>query len=154
MNSNYVKYIREKVGHSPIILNASAAIIEKDRKILAISRGDTEEETWGLPGGMIEIGESAEEAMRREVREETGLEVNIKRFLGVYTNRGIQKFPNADRAQVVFFVFVCEPVGGDVRTDNVEIIDAKYVAPSFSGLFKRHSVVLTDYKNGETGVIR
>lgn len=65
-----------------------------------------------LPGGFVEVGESVEEAVLREVKEETGLESRINRLLGVYSK------PDRDpRFHVVSVVFVCdaegEPVAGD-----------------------------------------
>lgn len=46
------------------------------------------EGSWALPGGFVEIGESAEQAAAREVKEETGLEVRLVRLIGVYSDPG------------------------------------------------------------------
>lgn len=55
---DYIKWIRNKVGHETIILNFSGAfIVDKNNKILLQKRSD-KEDIWGLPGGAIEIGES------------------------------------------------------------------------------------------------
>ena len=58
--ANYIKWIREKVGHDPIILNAAVALVlNEHHQVLLLRRADRTEEVWGWPGGMMEVGESA-----------------------------------------------------------------------------------------------
>jgi 8-oxo-dGTP diphosphatase len=65
------------------------AIIERDGKILMIKRkNEPFKGAWALPGGFIEYNESAEDAVRREVKEETNMELSIKSLLGVYSKPG------------------------------------------------------------------
>lgn len=69
-----------------------------------------------LPGGFVEVGETVEEALKREMREETGLTVEIEKIHGVYSD------PNRDpRFHTVSIVFVCKafgkPKGGDDAKD-------------------------------------
>ena len=74
--TDYVAWIRSKVGHDPIFLNAASAIIANEQgEVLFQKRGDFRKEAWGLPGGMMEIEESASQTVIREVREETGLDI-------------------------------------------------------------------------------
>ena len=62
-------------------LNVVAAIIHKDDKILATKRGYGEFiNQWEFPGGKIEDGESKEEALKREIKEELNIEIDIKNF--------------------------------------------------------------------------
>ena len=62
-------------------LNVVAAIIHKDDKILATKRGYGEFiNQWEFPGGKIEEGESKEEALKREIKEELNIEIDIKNF--------------------------------------------------------------------------
>lgn len=65
------------------------AVIERDDKILLIRRkNEPFKGRWALPGGFIEYGESAENAIVREVKEEANLDISIKALMGVYSNPG------------------------------------------------------------------
>ena len=80
---NYIKNIRKKVGHDKIFLNFSGGILQKSGRILLQRRSD--KGTWGIPGGAIELGESATEALIREYYEETGIKIKPLKLLNVYT---------------------------------------------------------------------
>ena len=85
MVKNYIKTLRQKVGHEPIILNFAGGILANSKnEILLQKRSDFN--AWGLPGGALEFGESAPKACVREFLEETGLKVRTKSLLGVSTN--------------------------------------------------------------------
>lgn len=76
---NYIQSIRKKVGKDKIILNFTCGILSQSGKILLQKRAD--KGTWGLPGGAIELGESAVEALEREFYEETGVKVTVEKNL-------------------------------------------------------------------------
>ncbi|WP_399553070.1 NUDIX domain-containing protein [uncultured Streptococcus sp.] len=61
--------------------------------------------TWGLPGGALELGESALEALVREFYEETGVEVRVEKLLNVYTKYS-DSYPNGDEAQVLTILYL------------------------------------------------
>ncbi len=91
---DYIRFIREKVGHQCISLNFVGAVVKnKKNEVLLQNRGD--ERGWGFLGGAIELGESFEETLIREVKEESGYEVKIEKLIGVYGNY-IDKYPNGD----------------------------------------------------------
>ncbi|MGW7413513.1 NUDIX hydrolase [Streptomyces sp. NPDC054863] len=71
------------------IHSGSCAFVGDDGRALAIQR--TDNGAWEPPGGVLELHESPEEGVRREIREETGLDVTVERLSGVYKNlsRGI-----------------------------------------------------------------
>lgn len=106
---------------------AANALIEKDGEYLMIEEGKEHVKgTWNIPGGGIEHGEDPVEAVKREVKEETGLEVTeIEGLLGVFNSRSSQ-----DGHPVIVHVFSCkvekntpEPVKKD------EILSAEFRDP-------------------------
>ena len=68
---SYLSELRKIVGHRPLLSAGATVLVIKDGKILLNLRSDTE--TWGVPGGALELGESLEETAYRELKEETGL---------------------------------------------------------------------------------
>jgi len=74
---------------------AVAAVIVEDDRILLIKRGkEPSKGKWSVPGGSVEPGETLEEAVEREVYEETGLEIEIGDVAGVYGLRIERPTPN------------------------------------------------------------
>ena len=100
---NYIQSIRKKVGKDKIILNFTCGILSQSGKILLQKRAD--KGTWGLPGGAIELGESAVGALVREFYEETGVKVTVKKLLNVYTKYS-DSYPNGDEAQVITMLYL------------------------------------------------
>ena len=66
------------------MIDVTAAILVKDGKILIAKRKpeDKQPDKWEFPGGKIEIGESAQECLKREMQEEFGIDVRVGKFLG------------------------------------------------------------------------
>src|SRR5579863_5599636 len=74
---------------------------------------------WALPGGTMEIGESIAQTVVREVREETGLEVEVKYLVGVYTNRShVIAFSDGEVRQEFSLCFACKVIGGEIRVSD------------------------------------
>lgn len=66
------------------VLGAAAVVIHDGRVLLIRRTQPPDAGAWSIPGGAVELGESVEDALRREVREETGLEVAVGEFLEVF----------------------------------------------------------------------
>ena len=106
----------DRVGKNGTLrVGCSAVIFDQDReKILLTRREDNNQ--WCLPGGGMEPGESASETCIREVEEETGLQVRIKRLIGVYTTPDeLIVYRDGNKIQLVALCFEAEIVGGELR---------------------------------------
>jgi len=91
-----------------VIRPGVAAVIFEEGRVLLQRRDDTGR--WGLPGGGVEPGESVRQALIREVREETGLEVEPLRLIGVYSDplhHQIVTYPDGNVVHYVSSVFEC-----------------------------------------------
>ena len=121
---DYVRYIRSLVGNHKIIMNAAACIIvNEENQILLQHRGD--DHFWGLPGGIMEMDESLEETCIREVKEETGFDVNLLYLLGDFHNKN-KTWPGGDQAHIICHIFVGEITGGTRTIDGLETLDLQY----------------------------
>ena len=98
-------------------LGCSALIFDEQRHILLTRRADNGQ--WCLPGGAVESGESVAEACEREVFEETGLNVRVKRLVGVYSHPDqLVVYPDGNRAYIVALHFEAEVLGGRLGLSN------------------------------------
>ena len=94
-------------------LGCSAAIFDNQGKVLLTKRQDNGQ--WCLPSGGMESGESAAEACEREVLEETGLSVRVKRLVGVYSHPDqLTVYSETDKFQIVALHFEADVIGGEL----------------------------------------
>lgn len=121
---DYIKSIRPQLGHQKIILNCAGAVVCREGKILLQRRSDNA--AWGLPGGILELDETYEEAALREVREETGLTVRLTALLGIYHNYDMM-WPNGDRAHTIGAIYTAEILSGEPRIDG-ESLELRFFA--------------------------
>ena len=108
----------ERIGkQGKLRVGCSAAIFDERKRVLLTRRSDNG--MWCLPGGAMEPGESVVEACEREVLEETGLSVRVKRMIGVYSNRDqLIVYPDGKKIQVVALHFEAEIMGGEPGLSN------------------------------------
>lgn len=96
---------------------ASAVVVDDEGRILLHRR--TDNEYWSIPGGAMKPGESIAETVVREVEEETGVEVEVQRILGVYSNpRHVSVYDDGEVRQQFSVCFLCRAVGGELRTSD------------------------------------
>ncbi len=124
--SEILQLIKEDKSYPPYPVAAVSAIIPHEDKILLIRRGAPPGEGyWALPGGAVEIGEYLIDAVKREVHEETGINIKPLKPLGiievlVLDNKGYYKF------HYVINVWECKPLSLDVKPSS-DVLDAKWL---------------------------
>ncbi|MGK5732716.1 NUDIX hydrolase [Streptomyces sp. URMC 124] len=125
-------------------VSVAGAVVRGDGRVLVIRRADNGR--WELPGGVLEIDEAPEAGARREVLEETGIDVEVQQLTGVYKNmaRGI-----------IALVFRCTPVGGSERT-SAESAAVSWMAPDelASAMTEAYAVRLLDALGDDTPHVR
>ena len=152
---DYIHWIREKVGPDCIFLNVAGIVVFDEQGRVLLQKRSPTKELWGFPGGIMELGESAEEAAIREVREETGLEVRIDSMLGVYTKYH-HVYTNGDEAHAIMIVFKGSITGGELFVDGKETFDlAFFKLDEVPVLFNdQHNDILDDLRNGRSCIYR
>lgn len=88
-------------------VSVAGIVVRDDGRILVVQRRDNAH--WEPPGGILELGETFEDGVRREVLEETGVHVEVERLTGAYKNMALG---------VVALVFRCHPVAGSPTTSE------------------------------------
>jgi ADP-ribose pyrophosphatase YjhB (NUDIX family) len=110
-------------------VGVAAVVFDRRGRVLLQQRSDGGQ--WGLPGGSVEIGESVRDAVIREVREETGLRVAVRRLVGVYSDPALQvvRYPDGNVWHYVSVCFECAVRGGRLTTCD-ETLALQYVSPA------------------------
>ncbi len=109
------------------ISGAGVLLIDKDKKVLLQLRTDSN--SWGIPGGCLNIGESLEAAAKREVYEETGLIVDDLQLFNVYSGEKQHWiYPDGNEVYIVSTVFISNSFHGILRADEVESKEVKFFA--------------------------
>jgi ADP-ribose pyrophosphatase YjhB (NUDIX family) len=111
-----------------LVPSVNVGVLNDDGELLLIRR--TDNENWAMPGGAMDIGETIAEAAVRETREETGIDCEVARLVGVYTNpRHVMEYTsNGEVRQECSLVFAARPTGGEIATSS-ESSDVRWVAP-------------------------
>lgn len=98
-------------------------VVIRDGKALLIRRGqEPYKGWWQIPGGYAERDELIEQAVEREVYEESGVRARVRRVLGIRNMVG-------EASTNVYVIFALEPIDGDARQDGGESVDAGFFSP-------------------------
>jgi mutator protein MutT len=123
---SYLRNIRAKVGTQRIFNPGVRAVILNDRDEVLLQRR-TDMECWGLPAGGVELGETALEALKREVFEETALEVLNAEPMALYSGRKQQfSYPNGDQIQCFAVAFIVREWRGVPQADGEEGSEVRF----------------------------
>lgn len=143
----YIENIRKKVGHDPIFMPAAGGIFVKDDHILLQRR--TDNGLWGIHGGALELGETAFEALCREVKEELNLKILDAKLIRVYSGKPFYlKYPNQDEVYIIDHVFEVTTYQGQMKLDEKEVSEVKWFSFDnipWSTLMGHQSIILKDY---------
>ncbi len=105
------------------LIGVGALIFQRGRILMAQRGKEPMKGSWSLPGGLVEVGESLGDAVRREVREETGLEVRPSGILEVF-ERIMRDAAGAPEYHYVLIDYICRVTGGSLRAgDDVSDVE-------------------------------
>ena len=120
--SDYMRSLRDVVGHRLLLVPAVAAIVRDEDRVLILRKA--EDGAWSLPAGAIDPGESPQDAVVREMAEETGLELTSARLITVLGGEAFRtRYPNGDEVEFTICVFE-----GEVRSYSPVAVDGEATA--------------------------
>jgi len=144
----YIEEIRKHIGHMRIILPGCVAIIRNKQGQLLMQQRAYPHGKWGLPGGLMELGESTQQTLRREVMEETGLSLGELTLFGVYSGPGYLCIAqNGDEFDTVVIVYTTDGYEGEVTVMDDESLAFEWfdIDKLPDNIARTHSEVLRDY---------
>ena len=129
--SNYARRLRAKVGNDLLLMpSVTALVFDESRRVLLV-RPTRRENVWVAPGGAVDPDEQPQDAVVREVWEETGLLVEPTELRGVFGGPEYRVwYANGDEVGYMMAVYECRVRGGVLRVDGDEISEARYFSPA------------------------
>ncbi|MFC1736382.1 NUDIX domain-containing protein [Candidatus Hydrogenedentota bacterium] len=123
---SYLGQLWKLVGSRKLLTPAARAVIQDNRgRVLFVQRRDTRK--WGMPAGAMELDESILDCLKREVTEETGLEVVSATPIAIYSgSRYTFTYPSGKQLQALAVVFRVDEWRGTLVTNTDETIDARF----------------------------
>lgn len=123
---SYLQKLRRKVGQDCLMVPSVAAVIRDDqgRLLLQLKAGS---EGWSLPAGAIELGESPEEALNREVLEETGFKVLSASLIGGFGGDEFRyTYQNGDQVEYTVLLYRCDVQFPAAKPTDPETVELRY----------------------------
>ena len=122
----YIMNLRKYVGHDAIIgVGATTLVFNDKNEILLNFRSDTN--TWGIPGGSMELNETIEETAIRELKEETGINADKLELVTVLSGKEYYfEYPNGDKMYNVIVLFKVLNYTGKIKVSDDESIELKF----------------------------
>ena len=123
---SYIKYLRQYVGNSPILTAGTVLLVFNEKNELLMQLR-TDYNSWGFPGGAMELGESFEEVANRELKEETGLIIGELKLLEVISGKDtFREYPNGDQLYDITAVYEIRKYHGKLRVNDDESKELKW----------------------------
>jgi ADP-ribose pyrophosphatase YjhB (NUDIX family) len=118
--SPYIERLRRVIGHALIFVPAVSVLVMDGDRILLVH--EIEQDAWSTPGGQMEIDERPEDAARREVLEETGLDVTIDELVTALGGPEFRvRYRNGDEIAYVTIVYRGRVRAGEAHPDGEEV---------------------------------
>ncbi|MCH5320981.1 MAG: NUDIX hydrolase [Eubacterium sp.] len=147
---SYIMDLRKHVGHETLIgVGATTLVFNSKNELLLNLRSDTD--TWGIPGGSMELFETIEETAIRELKEETGINANDLELLDVLSSKEYYfEYPNGDKMCSVIVLFLVKSYDGEIKVSDNESKKLKFFSlNNLPALESRAKVIIDKINNGK-----
>lgn len=148
---DYIKMLRSMIGNTKIIIPGVRALMFNDRHELLLQK-QTHFGSWALPHGCVDVGESVLDALKREVKEETGLSVIEAEPFGLYTDPAYSvTYPNGDQVQTFSVAFRVLAWSGELTVDGDEVSELGFFPLDElpSPMYPIHRDTIVDYRQSD-----
>jgi ADP-ribose pyrophosphatase YjhB (NUDIX family) len=138
-----------------LVVGSSAIVVDSRNRVLLQRRSDSG--NWALPGGAMDIGETLAQSAIREVREETGFDVQVERIVGIYSDPAhVFAYDDGEIRQEFSICLACTITGGSLQVSSESTAVAFFVFEAVTDLQMHESVRnrIRDYLDGKPPVLR
>lgn len=138
-----------------LVVGSSAVVVDDEGRVLLQRRSDSG--NWALPGGAMDIGETFGQSVIREVKEETGFDVEIQRMVGVYSDPGhVFAYDDGEVRQEFNICLACRITGGLLRVSSESTAVEFFTFGDLEGIQMHESIRirLRDYLDDKPPVLR
>lgn len=145
----YIMNLRKYVGHEPLIgLGATTLVFNDKNELLLNLRNDTN--TWGIPGGSMELYETIEETAVRELKEEAGICADKLELVTVLSGDEYYfEYPNGDKMCTVIVLFKVLNYTGKINVSDNESKQLQFFSlDSLPKMESRAQAIIDKIKNG------
>ena len=145
----YIMNLRKYVGHEPLIgLGATTLVFNDKSEILLNLRSDTN--TWGIPGGSMELHETIEETAVRELKEEAGISADKLELVAVLSGDEYYfEYPNGDKMCTVIVLFKVLNYTGEIKVSDNESKQLKFFSlETLPNMESRAKAIVDKIKKG------
>lgn len=146
----YIMNLRKYVGHEPLIgLGATTMVFNDKNEILLNLRSDTN--TWGIPGGSMELHETIEETAVRELKEEAGISADKLELVSVLSGDEYYfEYPNGDKMCTVIVLFKVINYTDEIKVSDNESKQLKFFSLNeLPNMESRAQAIIDKIKSGK-----